>query len=209
MKEHKNQVLQLLGRLRSDDLYHLLAHYPETGERSTALGSQAAMLYTLLYFVPDTLRQETAFMREVVDKFFCDNWVLPTYMGHVVWLPEAWDSYRAAKAAVTNTTATAEVRRVAAGHGAKLRQLVPVLRQLLTEGCVTQESLLDRCRTVHYCTLLYCTLLYCTAGQRAARAGRHQGEQRHPAVAGAPHPSAQVCVHCPPSLESILTNTYL
>ena len=143
--------MQLLGRLRSDDLYHLLAHYPETGERSTALGSQAAMLYTLLYFVPDTLRQETAFMREVVDKFFCDNWVLPTYMGHVVWLPEAWDSYRAAKAAVTNTTATAEVRRVAAGHGAKLRQLVPVLRQLLTEGCVTQESLLDR-----YCRINLC-----------------------------------------------------
>ena len=98
-----------MGRLRSDDLYHLLGHYPETGERSTALGSQAAMLYTLLYFVPDTLRQETAFMREVVDKFFCDNWVVATYMGHVVWLPEAWDSYRAAKAAVTNTTATAEV----------------------------------------------------------------------------------------------------
>ena len=46
------------------------------------------------------------------------------------------------------------MRRVAAGHGAKLRQLVPVLRQLLTEGCVTQESLLDRC-----CTLLCCTVL--------------------------------------------------
>ena len=202
--------MQLLGRLRSDDLYHLLAHYPETGERSTALGSQAAMLYTLLYFVPDTLRQETAFMREVVDKFFCDNWVVATYMGHVVWLPEAWDSYRAAKAAVTNTTATAEVRRVAAGHGAKLRQLVPVLRQLLTEGCVTQESLLDRCCTVLYITVLYSTVLYCTVGQRAARAGRHQGEQRDAALAGAPHPAAQVCVCvCVSSLVSILlTNIY-
>ena len=50
-------VTKLVGRLRSDDLYHLLPHYPDTAERSTALASQAAMLYVLLYFVPETLKQ--------------------------------------------------------------------------------------------------------------------------------------------------------
>ena len=53
------------------------------------------MLYVLLYFVPDTLKTETAFMREISDKYFCDNWVVSTYMGHTVWLPEAWEGYRA------------------------------------------------------------------------------------------------------------------
>ena len=53
------------------------------------------MLYVLLYFVPETLRQETALMREIVDKYFCDNWVISLYLGHIVWLPEAWDGYKA------------------------------------------------------------------------------------------------------------------
>ena len=99
---------------------------------------QASMLYVLLYFVPETLKQETAFMREVSDKYFCDNWVVSTYMGHIVWLPEAWEGYRAAKAAITNTTATADIRRIASGQGNKLRSLVPSLRELLTEGSITQ-----------------------------------------------------------------------
>ena len=63
----------MLGRLRSDDLYHLLSHYPETAERSTALAYQAAMLQVILYFVPETLKQETAFMREIVDKVGSSN----------------------------------------------------------------------------------------------------------------------------------------
>ena len=99
------------------------------------------MLYVLLYFVPETLKQETAFMREVSDKYFCDNWVVSTYMGHTVWLPEAWEGYRAAKAAITNTTATADIRRIASGQGNKLRSLVPSLRELLTEGSITQVTI--------------------------------------------------------------------
>ena len=33
------------------------------------------MLYVVLYFEPDVLKNETATMREIVDKFFPDNWV--------------------------------------------------------------------------------------------------------------------------------------
>jgi hypothetical protein len=33
------------------------------------------MLYVVLYFEPDILKNETATMREIVDKFFPDNWV--------------------------------------------------------------------------------------------------------------------------------------
>ena len=33
------------------------------------------MLYVVLYFDPEILRNETATMREIVDKFFPDNWV--------------------------------------------------------------------------------------------------------------------------------------
>ena len=136
-------VLKLIGRLRSDDLYSLLPHYPEPQERSTALSSQAAMLYVLLYFSPDILKQETALMREIVDKYFCDNWVISVYMGTTVWLPEAWEQYKAARAAITNTTANNEVKKIAVNQGNQLRVLIPKLQHLLTEGTITQEVLLD------------------------------------------------------------------
>ena len=134
---------QLVARLRSEDLYSLQPHFPEPSERSTALATQASMLYVLLYFEPGILRNETALMREIVDKHFCDNWVISIYMGNIIWLPEAWDQYKAAKAAITNTTANAEVKKVAGKQGNQLRGLVPRLQEFLTEGSITHDNLLD------------------------------------------------------------------
>ena len=82
-------------------------------------------------------------MREIVDKYFCDNWVISIYMGNIIWLPEAWEQYKAAKAAMTNTTANAEIKKIAARQGSQLRVLVPRLTELLTEGTITQETLLE------------------------------------------------------------------
>ena len=72
------------------------------------------------------LKTEKALMREIVDKYFCDNWVISIYMGRclsstsifdqlfsfhtsLMWLPEAWDQYKAAREALANTTGSSEV----------------------------------------------------------------------------------------------------
>ncbi len=73
-------VLMIIGRLRSDDMYNHAAAYPKPEHRSTALSAQAAMLYVILYFAPDLLHKERGVMREVVDKNFGDNWVVPFHM---------------------------------------------------------------------------------------------------------------------------------
>ena len=52
-----------------------ISSYPNPAHRSTALATQAAMLYVILYFSPDTLNSKQAQMREIVDKHFPDNWV--------------------------------------------------------------------------------------------------------------------------------------
>lgn len=49
--------------------------YPLPEHRSTALATQAAMLYVILYFDPSILHTHQAKMREIVDKYFPDNWV--------------------------------------------------------------------------------------------------------------------------------------
>lgn len=65
----------VIGRLRSDDVYNQISAYPLPEHRSTALGTQASMLYVLLYFEPELLSNQPAKMREIVDKHFPDNWV--------------------------------------------------------------------------------------------------------------------------------------
>lgn len=46
------------GRVRAEDLYHQLRVYPHPAHRSTALATQAAMLYLILYLAPDVLESE-------------------------------------------------------------------------------------------------------------------------------------------------------
>ena len=68
-------VSMVIGRLRSDDIYNQVSAYPLPEHRSTALATQASMLYVILYFAPDILHVQHAKMREIVDKHFPDNWV--------------------------------------------------------------------------------------------------------------------------------------
>ena len=72
-------VNMVLGRLRSDDLYNQIVAYPLPEQRSTALATQASMLYVILNFAPDMLHTQQAVMREIVDKHFPDNWVCTTH----------------------------------------------------------------------------------------------------------------------------------
>ena len=52
-----------------------ISAYPLPEHRSTALATQASMLYVILFFAPDILQNQQAKMREIVDKHFPDNWV--------------------------------------------------------------------------------------------------------------------------------------
>lgn len=79
-------VEMVIGRLRSDDVYNQIAVYPLPEHRSTALANQAGMLYVCLFFSPATLHQQPSRMREIVDKFFSDNWIVSIYMGITVSL---------------------------------------------------------------------------------------------------------------------------
>ena len=130
----------MIGRLRTDDLYGQMAVYPLPEHRSHALSAQASMLYVLLYFRADILHGEQAVMREIVDKFFPDNWMVSVYMGSlVVNLCEAWEPYKAARSALANTLVAANIRQQSVGHLNKMNECIRDLKQnYLNEGFLTQ-----------------------------------------------------------------------
>ena len=141
LQEHA--ISLTLGRLRSDDIYNAQRSYPLPEHRSTALAGQGAMVYTMLYLKPEVLAQENATMREIADKFFPDNWVIAYYLGYTVDLSAAWEPYKAARAAIGNTVEYKNVAAVSRKHWAAVERLRKEVQDLLKEGILTEEYILD------------------------------------------------------------------
>ncbi|KAF3691663.1 WASH complex subunit 5 [Channa argus] len=136
-------ISMVIGRLRSDDIYNQVSAYPLPEHRSTALANQAAMLYVCLFFSPSILHTQQAKMREIVDKYFPDNWVISFYMGITVNLVEAWEPYKAAKTALNYTLDSANIKEQATRYAASMESLRPQVQQLLKEGFLREEIILD------------------------------------------------------------------
>ncbi|XP_042898977.1 WASH complex subunit 5 [Parasteatoda tepidariorum] len=136
-------ISMIIGRLRSDDIYNQVSAYPLPEHRSTALATQASMLYVILYFSPDILNNHHAKMREIVDKFFPDNWVISIYMGMMVNLVDAWQPYKAATQALSNTIDIANVKEQCQRYHTRVVKMIPTVEHLLKEGALSEEVVLD------------------------------------------------------------------
>ncbi|KAJ8919831.1 hypothetical protein NQ315_006360 [Exocentrus adspersus] len=132
----------VIGRLRSDDVYGQISVYPLPRHRSSALANQASMLYVCLYFSSQVLHSQAAVMREIVDKYFLDNWVISLYMGCTVNLAEVWEPFKAAKLALNNTLESDNIKQHASNYGGRVATLLKETGLLLKEGNVTSETLL-------------------------------------------------------------------
>lgn len=73
-------------------------------------------------------------MREIVDKHFPDNWVVPIYQGHIVDLEEFWDPFPAAKKALGNNIVAENIKRVAAININRLKDCNEALKNYTIEG---------------------------------------------------------------------------
>lgn len=141
----------VIGRLLSDDVYLMNASFPNPDHRSTRLSSQASMLYIILYFAPDVLNNKKTMMREIVDKHFNDNWVISTYMGHIVDLAVEWAVYPAAKQAIENVINTAYVKQMNEKNVKSIQACLEELKGFLKEGVLQQDYLLDNMNPLLNC----------------------------------------------------------
>uniref|UniRef100_A0A1I8NPM8 WASH complex subunit strumpellin n=2 Tax=Stomoxys calcitrans TaxID=35570 RepID=A0A1I8NPM8_STOCA len=141
-KFDENFIDMVMGRLRCDDIYNQLTIYPHPDHRSTALSTQAAMLYVCLYFSPKILHSQVAQMREIVDKFFSDNWVVSIYMGITVNLVDAWDQFKAAKAALS-VVETTTIKGHCLLRREKMEKILKQSQEILRDGILTDFFVLQ------------------------------------------------------------------
>jgi WASH complex subunit strumpellin len=141
-------VRLLIGRMQTDDIYLMANSFPNPDHRSTRLSGQAAMLYVILFFVPDILTHKKATMREIVDKYFNDNWVISKYMGQLVDLTLEWANYPAAKTALEGVINAQLIKDATDKNTLAIQKSLDELKLYLTEGVLTQDYLLDNVNTL-------------------------------------------------------------
>lgn len=138
----KQIVDVLISHLRTDDLYNQVRHYPNPDQWSTALTSQAGCVFILLCYSPELLTSGYV-MREIVERYFKDNWILPVFMAFTVDLSFSWEKYKAAKAALSSTLAPATIRDLSDKHYSKVKNLLMDLRGLLSDGVLSQDYVMN------------------------------------------------------------------
>lgn len=136
-------VRNVIGCLVSDDVYRQSSAFPNIEHRSTRLSRQASMLYVVLYFDPTVLREGHARLREVVDKYFHDNWVIHVYAGMTADLSLEWDRFPAARSALDNVLRDGGVTRMHVENAKLIGQCMAELRAYLTMGILTDGFVLD------------------------------------------------------------------
>uniref|UniRef100_A0A1B6MUI7 WASH complex subunit strumpellin n=2 Tax=Graphocephala atropunctata TaxID=36148 RepID=A0A1B6MUI7_9HEMI len=193
----ENLVDIVIGRLRSDDVYNQIAAYPFPEHRSTALAAQAAMLYVCLFFQPLTLHNQTAKMRNIVDKYFPDNWVVSVYMGMTVSLVDSWEPYKAAKNALANTLEPSNIKEQSTYHGDKLVKLIKETHQFLKEGSLVRDNILDHANKVinliRECNVtLRWLMLHSAANHSVAEVGKKCKQVRDQVLADMKHPPLMI-----------------
>jgi len=137
-------VRNVVGCLISDDVYRQSSAFPNVDQRSIRLSRQASMLYVVLFFDNAVvLREEEARLREIVDKYFYDNWVVHVYAGMTADLSIEWKRFRAAKAALDNVLEVENVKKMHIQNAKLIGQCMAELRAYLTMGILTDSFVLD------------------------------------------------------------------
>ncbi|EDW17091.1 uncharacterized protein Dmoj_GI16698 [Drosophila mojavensis] len=143
-----NFIDLVLVRLRCDDIYNQLAIYPHPTHRTTALSTQAVMLYVCLYFAPQVLHTQSAQMREIVDKFFNDNWTLSIYMGITVNLIDAWSCFKAASTAVANVVTRSSLEPLCQQKREQMNKTLQKIGEIVREGVLDDVFVLEHANQI-------------------------------------------------------------
>ena len=101
--------------------------------------------------MPRILDEREAKMREICDKHFPDNWVIPIYGGQLVDLLSYWDSFPAAKKALENNIVPSKVEFLCRQCLEGLRTNSKRLNRYIIEGQLQEKEALANVKELLGC----------------------------------------------------------
>ncbi|XP_077300067.1 WASH complex subunit strump [Arctopsyche grandis] len=150
-------IKTVIGRLISEDIYNQLSIYPLPDHRSVALATQAAMLVVCLFFSCNTLTSESIKMREIVDKYFPDNWIVSVYMGITLNLIEVWEPFKAAKLALGNNINSKNIKDISVKHVEQVKKLQQQTNKLLNGNFLKEDKITENINKI-LCLIRECNV---------------------------------------------------
>lgn len=145
-------VESLINAMKDDDIYDKISVYGNNPQhRSVALATQASIIFAVLPFCPAILDNAEPKMREICDKHFPDNWVIPIYGGVLVDLLAYWQSFPAAKKALENNIVPERVTQLCEYHAQELTTSSERINRYIVEGQLQEKEALDNVKELLAC----------------------------------------------------------
>ena len=80
--------------MKDDDIYQQPTSYSSSAHRIIALATQASMIFVSSFCTPNLLNGKVTRMREIVDKHFLDNYIIPIIKDTLLILHSIWVNLR-------------------------------------------------------------------------------------------------------------------
>ena len=90
-------------------------------------------------------------MREICDKHFSDNWVIPIYNGVLIDLTIYWDSFSSAKKALLNNITETQIIRYSKFFTNMVRKSTERIKLYLVDGQLQEQEALDNVKELLGC----------------------------------------------------------
>ena len=136
-------VERVIDCLVTDDLYIRSKYYPGFEHKTVRLSFQAPMIFVVLYFQPKVMENKHGLTREIIDKFFDDNWVIPLYTGITIDLFSEWQHYGDTKVALDNILKKETVKMLNQRNSDGLKECIETLKTYLAPNTLTDDFVLE------------------------------------------------------------------
>ena len=141
---------QVIHTLMTHDIYEDKVSFPSFKHRTARLSKQASNLFVILQFHPKMMAQ-TDLMRQVVDRFFGDNWIVPLYNGELVDLSIEWSVHLHALQALENALPESKICSLEETNARQMMLWREEINRYLDQNVLTDLYVLEHLEKLYDC----------------------------------------------------------
>lgn len=148
-----NLIEQLIECLLTHNIYPMQeVAFPSYQQRTTKLANQASMIFIILYFQPSAFKQQDKKMRQLVDRFFADNWVVPLYNGESLDLFIEWNErFPSAQLALESVLPASIIQSINARNAREFKKVMNEMSLYLNQSLFTEMYIVENMDKLNDC----------------------------------------------------------